>query len=424
MPDQFPRSNWLLARWNWLLTTRATLLLCAFHLAPHQADCPAADPPPIVVGERAMEIHRGSFVFDGHNDLPWALRSEADSSFDRVDIAQPQPNFNTDIPRLRQANVGAQFWSVFVPMETATERKAFLTTLEQIELVEKMAMRYPDVFEMAYEVSDVERIRGAGKIASLIGVEGGHSIEDSIENLRQLYRRGARYMTLSHSDTLGWVDAATDEARHGGLTPFGEEVVKEMNRLGMMVDLSHVSAETMRAALRISQAPIIFSHSSARAIADHPRNVPDDVLRLTRKNGGVVMVNFFSGFVVPESAARRKDTFQVIRDLRNRYPDPNEFRKARKEWETANPIEAGTVHDVIAHIDHIAKTAGIDHVGLGSDYDGVTLLPRQLEDVTGFLFITQGLLDKGYTAPQIHKIMSGNIMRVMARVEQVAARLR
>ncbi len=379
--------------------------------------------PPVVVTEKAKQVHRSGFVFDGHNDLPWTLRTEAGSSFERADISQPQPQFHTDLPRLRQANVGAQFWSVYVPAETAAEGTAFRTTLEQIELVETMIARYPDQLELALTVADVNRIQSAGKIASLIGVEGGHSIEDSMENLRRLYQRGARYMTLSHSDTLGWVDAATDEPRHGGLTAFGEDVVREMNRLGMLVDLSHVSADTMLDALRVSQAPIVFSHSSARAVADHPRNVPDDVLRLMARNGGVVMVNFFSGFVVPESAARRKNMFQVTRELRRKYPDPQLFRKVRQQWELENPIVAGTVHDVVDHIEHIARVAGIGHVGLGSDFDGVPLLPKQLEDVTGYLVITQALLDRDFSPGDIHKIMSGNILRAMREAEEAAARL-
>ena len=221
-------------------------------------------------------------------------------------------------------------------------------------------------------------------------------------------------MTLTHSDTLTWADAATDEAKHHGLTSFGEEVVREMNRLGMLVDLSHVSAETMKDAIRVSSAPVIFSHSSARAVADHPRNVPDDVLTLVKQNGGVVMVNFFSGFVHPESAKRRANMFQVTRDLHARFPVEADYKAARQRWEAENPIQKGTVHDVVDHIDHIVKQAGIDHVGIGSDYDGITVLPEQLEDASTYPVITQELLNRGYTADQIHLVMSGNIMRVLS----------
>ena len=218
----------------------------------------AAERQGVVVTEEARRVHSAGFVFDGHNDLPWTMRTEAAGSFDKADIAQPQPKFNTDIPRLRRGNVGAQFWSVYVPVETGKDGKALQKTLEQIELVREMIRRYPETFEAARTADDVVRIQKSGKIASLIGVEGGHCIENSIENLRRLNKLGAGYMTLTHSDTLDWADAASDEPKHGGLTPFGEEVVREMNRLGMLVDLSHVSADTMKAALRVSRAPIIF----------------------------------------------------------------------------------------------------------------------------------------------------------------------
>jgi membrane dipeptidase len=286
-----------------------------------------------------------------------------------------------------------------------------------------MVERYPETFELARTANDVERIHKQGKIASLIGVEGGHAIEDSLAVLRQLYDRGARYMTLTHSDTLAWADSATDDPQHGGLAPFGEEVVREMNRLGMLVDLSHVSAETMKDALRVSQAPVIFSHSSARAIADHPRNVPDDVLRRVAENGGVVMVNFFSGFVHPESARKMASMFDIGRKMRQQYPREEDYQKAMARWRAENPIEAGTIHDVVDHIDHIVRVAGIDHVGLGSDYDGITKLPKQLEDVSTYPLITQELLNRGYTAEEIHKILGGNALRVLREAEDVAGRI-
>ena len=382
----------------------------------------AAERTPVVVTDAARKVHATGFIFDGHNDLPWAVRSDFSSSFDKADISANIPKLHTDIPRLRQGNVGAQFWSVFVPAESTKDGTAFSKTVEQIELVRAMVKRYPDTFELARTVSDIERIRKSGKIASLIGVEGGHCIEDSIENLRRLHRLGAGYMTLTHSDTLAWADAATDEAKHEGLTPFGEDVIREMNALGMLVDLSHVSAETMRDALRVTSAPVIFSHSSAQFVADHPRNVPDDVLRLVKQNGGVVMVNFYSGFVHPESAKRRANMFQVSRDLRAEFPNEAEYKVARKKWEVEHPIERGSVHDVVDHIEHIVKIAGIDHVGIGSDYDGISMVPEQLEDVSTYPVITQELLNRGFTAEQIHQVMSGNILRVMRRAEAVAAK--
>jgi len=288
--------------------------------APVFAQAVADAKPPargeIVVSDRAREIHARATLIDGHNDLPWKIREQGSPGFEKLDISQSQPKLDTDIPRLRAGGVKAQFWSVFVPASTGADGKALSTTLEQIALVKAMIKRYPDVFEFAGSVGDIERICAAGRIASLIGVEGGHSIENSLNVLRELYAQGARYMTLTHSDTLDWADSATDAERHGGLTPFGEEVVKEMNRLGMLVDISHVSVGTMQHALRLSQAPVIFSHSSARTIADHPRNVPDEVLKLTAEKGGVVMVNFYSGFVVPSSAERGKKALPLLRELR------------------------------------------------------------------------------------------------------------
>jgi len=375
---------------------------------------------PIKLTDKAREIHRQSYVFDGHNDLPWQMREKASSSFERLDISKPQKGLHTDIERLRKGGVGAQYWSVYVPADRAQRGTALRETLEQIDLVHAMIKKYPDVFGFAGTYDDVVRLRKQGKIASLIGVEGGHSIENSIQVLRQLYKRGARYMTLTHSDTLDWADSATDTARHGGLSPFGEEVVREMNRLGMLVDLSHVSVETMKDALQLSEAPTMFSHSSARHVADHPRNVPDDVLRLTAKNNGVVMVNFFSGFVVPESARRMAQMIDVSRDLRKKFPDDKEFKNAQARWRANNPILDGTIHDVVDHIDHIARVAGVDHVGIGSDFDGVSALPSQLTDVSFYPYITQALLDRGYTAKEIHKILSGNMLRVMRDAEKVA----
>jgi membrane dipeptidase len=273
---------------------------------------------------------------------------------------------------------------------------------------------------MAYSVADILRIHQKGKIASLIGIEGGHSIDNSLGVLRMLYALGARYMTLTHSENLAWADSATDVPKHHGLTDFGEQVVWEMNRLGMLVDISHVSAETMRHTLRISRAPIIASHSSAFALAPHPRNVPDDVLQLIAKNGGVVMVNFFPGFLVPEAARQMKQMFQAARDLRAKYPKEEEFLLALKEWHREHPIPTGSVHNVVDHIEHIVKVAGTDHVGLGSDFDGISTVPAQLEDVSCYPNITQELLNRGYSKEDIHKILGGNLLRVFRQVEQVA----
>jgi membrane dipeptidase len=292
-------------------------------------------------------------------------------------------------------------------------------TIEQIKLVKTMVARYPNDLELALTTADIERIHGQGRIASLIGVEGGHCIEESLSNLDNFYQLGARYMTLTHSDTLSWADSGTDEERNEGLTEFGVRVVETMNQLGMMVDLSHVSPATMHDALDASRAPVIFSHSSARSVADSPRNVPDDVLKRLREKDGVVMINFFSGFVVPEAVANYKESFALRRKLEADVGD-REVERQMNRWRSQNPMPRGTIHHVLDHIDHIAKVAGPEHVGLGSDYDGVSTLPTQLEDVSTYPYITQGLLDRGYTHDEIRGILGGNLMRVMRQVEQVA----
>jgi len=381
------------------------------------ASSPQDERGEVLLTEGAQRVHREGFVFDGHNDLPWKMRERAGSSFERVDISESVPEFHTDIPRLFAGGVGAQFWSVYVP---ATSTRPLHEVLEQIDLVRRMVERYPETFEMAFDAADVERIRGAGKIASLIGIEGGHAIEDSLAVLRMLHHAGARYMTLTHSDTLDWADSATDDAKSGGLSPFGEEVVRTMNELGMLVDISHVSVETMLDALRVTRAPLIASHSSAFALAEHPRNVPDDVLEKVAENGGVVMINFFSGFVVAESAKRLQDMFDVQRELEKEHPDFSEYRDAMAEWRRANPIEAGSVHDVVDHIQHVARVAGIDHVGLGSDFDGIPIVPRQLADVSCYPYITQELLNRGFSEADVHKVLGGNVLRVLRVAGEVA----
>ncbi len=380
------------------------------------------DRPPIELTPRAAELHRSLLLIDGHNDLPWEVRKRASRTFANLDISQSQPELQTDIPRLRLGGVGAQFWSVYVPGETMRSGSALTQTLEQIEIVHAMLERYPETFELALTADDIERIHAAGKIASLIGVEGGHSIENSLGVLRQLHRLGARYMTLTHNVTLDWADAASGPAVHGGLTEFGEAVVREMNRLGMLVDLSHVSPDTMRHALRVSTAPVIFSHSSARAIADHPRNVPDEILPLVARNGGLVMVNFYSSFVVPESAARDATAAKLRDDLTERLGDADAAEIEVRRWRRENPATRGTIHHVLDHIDHLARTAGVDHVGIGSDFDGVPMVPEQLEDVSTYPLLTQGLLDRGYDESAIRKIMGENLLRVLRGAEAVADR--
>jgi membrane dipeptidase len=374
-----------------------------------------ADDPP-VVSERARKIHDSGILFDGHNDLPWRLRAANDMGFDSLDLSKRLGSGQTDIPRLREGGLKAQFWSVYIPSDHEFPAR---TVIEQIDLVHRMVERYPDDFAMAYSADDVERIVKAGKIASLIGIEGGVAIEDDLAQLRMFAKLGARYMTLTHNKNLDWADAATDDPKHDGLTPFGERVVKEMNRLGMLVDISHVAPATMADVLRVSRAPIIASHSSARALSPHPRNVPDEILKELPKNGGVIMVNFFSGFIVPEAGQQ----WQERRELQAKYPDRAEYRKALAEYNKSHKMPRGTIKDVANHIDHIVKVAGIDHVGIGSDFDGITSVPVGLEDVSTYPRLTQELLDRGYSEADIHKILGGNVLRAFRRAGEVSAQL-
>ena len=407
---------------------RKPLLLLTLVLASTVGLAAGPKAPPrgeVVVSDEAMAIHRQALLIDGHNDLPYELRAKDGPSFRNIDLTKPQKAFNTDIGRLRKGNVGAQFWSAYVSTSTTKKGTAVKTTMEQIDIIHEMARRYPETFEMASGTADILRIHKSGKMACLIGVEGGHSIDNSIGVLRDYYRLGVRYMTLTHAESLDWADSCSDAPKAHGLTPFGENVVREMNSLGMLVDLSHVSDETMKAALKVTKAPVIFSHSSARAVAHHSRNVPDDVLKLVKENNGIVMVNFFSGFITEEGARATDKMLEMARELKKKFPDDEDkFREAFRAWARDNEYPAGTVHDIVDHIDHIVKVAGIDHVGLGSDFDGVTKLPKQMGDVSCYPFITQVLLDRGYTKDQILKILGGNLMRVFAAAEKVSAELR
>ena len=390
--------------------------------AQGEDDVPGEDRKPVVLTDRARELHKHSLLIDGHNDMPWEIRKQAGSSFEKMDISQPQPSLQTDIPKLRTGGVGAQFWSVWVPVELGYKGEAYGTTLEQIELVKNMIARYPETFELALTADDIERIHGEGKIASLIGVEGGHCIQDSLPLLEKLYSLGTRYMTLTHTDSLNWADSSTDTAKANGLTPFGEQVVRKMNELGMMVDISHVSAKTMHATLDVSEAPVIFSHSSAFAVCEHPRNVPDDVLKRLKEKDGVVMVNFFSGYVVPSAAKISLEVMDLERELKKKYDDKDRVEAELRRWKAKNKYPRGTIHDLLDHIDHIAKVVGPEYIGIGSDYDGVSLLPTQLEDASTYPYITQGLIDRGYTDEQIKGILGGNLLRVMRGVEACAAK--
>jgi membrane dipeptidase len=373
---------------------------------------------------RARALHKTSLLIDGHNDYPWALREhDAARDLDKLDIRKPQPSIMTDIPRLKEGGLGGQFWSVYVPGEMQGQT-AVTATLEQIDIVHRMIRKYPDTFELALTAAEVERIHRAGKIASLIGMEGGHSIDNSLANLRMFARLGARYMTLTHNVTLPWADAAADTAKSGGLSSFGEDVVREMNWLGMLVDISHVSPGTMEDAIRVSQAPVIFSHSNARAVNDHVRNVPDNILKLLPKNGGIVMVTFVPGFLSPKvSDWNRRQTAEQDR-LKAASPDNPGFLKAGLDkWTAANPAPPATISDVADHIDHIRKTAGIDHIGIGGDFDGITQTVKDLDNVSTYPRLTAELLKRGYSDADMKKILGGNILRVMRGAETVSKRL-
>jgi membrane dipeptidase len=373
--------------------------------------------------ERARALHKESPLIDGHNDYPWVLRERAGSDLDRLDIRQPQPSIHTDIERLRQGGVGGQFWSVYVPADLAGQR-AVTATLEQIDIVHRMLRRYPDTLELALTADDVERIFREGRIASLIGMEGGHSIDSSLGALRMFYRLGARYMTLTHSRNVPWADSATDRPQAGGLTDFGEDVVREMNWLGMLVDLSHVSPQTMAHAIRVSEAPVIFSHSSARAITDVPRNVPDEILRKLPGNNGIVMVTFVPGFLSEAVAAWDREQTAERERLRKQFPkDERAAAAALAAWRTQHPAPRATLQDAADHIDHIRRVAGIDHIGIGGDFDGISTVPRGLEDVSTYPALTAELLRRGYSDDDIRKINGLNILRVMREAERVAARL-
>lgn len=374
-------------------------------------------------GNPAADVHGRAIVIDGHNDLPWRLRIEFDSSLDRFDLAARHSDGHTDIPRLRDGGVTAQVFAAFVPSSYAG-RGAARVALEQIDLIRRLVACYPD-FELARAAADVRRIAESGKIAVLIAVEGGHTIENSLAVLRSFAELGVRYLTLTHLANNDWADSATDEPRHGGLTEFGREVVREMNRTGMLVDISHVSAATMADALESSEAPVIASHSGALAVNDHPRNVPDEILSRVAENGGVVMVDFFSGFIVPEAADTVRDLLTVERELRTKHGDDEAvLEEAARKWWTEHPIPRGNVGHVVDHIDHIVRVAGVDHVGLGSDFDGIPEVPVGLEDVSKFPAITEELVARDYSEAEISKILGGNFLRVLAQAEDVARRIR
>jgi membrane dipeptidase len=374
--------------------------------------------------DRALRILRSVPLIDGHNDLPGEIRGRG--GLDSVDIAVSQPALHTDIARLRAGGVGAQFWAAYVPsstMQSGTHPAVY--ALEQIALIHRLCAKYPDTFASARTVAEIERNFKARRISCLIGIEGGHALESSLGALRAFADMGVRYVTLTHWATTDWADAATDSARHGGLTAFGEEVVREMNRLGVMVDLSHVSDGTMMDALRVSAAPVMYSHSSARALAAHPRNVPDSILALVGRQGGVVMVNF-APFFISEEARRYDEEWGFagphVRELLAAGADSAAVRDSLRLWGGRAP--RATLAQVADHVEHIWRVCGIGCVGLGSDFDGISSTPVGLEDVSKFPDLLAELLRRGWTDADVRKAVGENVLRVMRRVEEVAREMR
>ena len=399
-------------------------LLAAASVMALAAPALAQDAEDAARQERVRRILSRTPLIDGHNDLPWALRQNHGNDPHAVDLTtnlDAGTDLHTDIPRLRAGGVGGQFWSVYVPASLSPPDAA-IATFEQIDTVKRIVAAHPDVFALAYTADDVVRIHRSGRIASLIGMEGGYSIADSLGLLREFYDAGARYITLTHSRTTTWADSATDAPKWGGLSPFGEEVIREMNRLGMMVDLSHVSEETMLDAMRVSAAPVIFSHSSARAVTDHPRNVPDSVLRLMAEDGGIVMVTFVPGFVSEEvrswNAARAAEEAR-LKSLNPGTPDV--VTAGLAAWTAAHPLPTATLADVADHIEHVRDVAGIDHVGIGGDFDGVDSLPIGLEGVETYPALLSELIRRGWSEADIRKLAGENLLRVMRAVEAVAS---
>lgn len=392
----------------------AALPALAFAQAPTRAELARVD-----------RILRNTPLVDGHNDLPWAIREDHGNNLDAVDLTadtrQLTPPLHTDIARLRQGRLSAQFWSVYVPA-TFKGADATRAVFEQIDLTRRMVARYPRAFELADSADDIVRIHGARRIASMFGIEGGEAINNNLALLREFRAAGVLYMTLTHSTTIDWVDSATDAPKHGGLTPFGEDVVREMNRIGMLVDLSHVSAETMNDALNVATAPVIFSHSSAFAITPHPRNVPDDVLRRLPENGGVVMVNFVPPFLSTEFwqwSARRSAEEARLKALNPANADA--VKTGVEQWTRANPHPRVDVSDVADHIEHVAQVASRRNVGIGSDFDGVNFLPEGLDGVEDYPVLFVELMRRGWSDADLAGLAGGNLLRALRRAEQVAA---
>lgn len=395
------------------------------------AATPASGNDNAALAVRVAKVLADTPLIDGHNDLPWELRARGDVDL-RIDHSAlgkvGETPLMTDIPRLRAGGVGGQFWSVWTPA-SITGPAAVQLTIEEIDIVRRMVAKYPEAFEMAYNADDIERIHREGRVASLIGIEGGHQINDSMATLRQMYALGARYMTLTHTLNTDWADSATADPKHNGLTPFGKSIVGEMNRLGMLVDLSHVSPDTMRQAIAASAAPVMLSHSNARALIDHPRGVADDELRLLAKHRGVIMVNFYNGYVSAASARWSAD--RAAEQARFNAPpygglyigQPERAKAALAEWDKQHPAPVVTLSMVADHIEHIRKVAGVESVGLGSDFDGIPTTPVGLNAVDKYPALLIELARRGWTDAELAAVAGGNMLRVMREAEAVAKRL-
>ncbi len=377
--------------------------------------------------QQAIEILESVPLFDGHNDVPWQYRNRVGYKFSELDFYDTthlDPPMHTDIPRLREGRVGAQWWSVYVNANIP-ESEAVKRTLEQVDFVHRLVEKYPDHFELALTADNVERIFEEGKIASLIGMEGGHSINNSLAVLRMFYQLGARYMTITHNRTLDWADAAGDDPQHNGLTEFGEEVIREMNRLGMLVDLSHTTPATMKDAIRVSEAPVMFSHSNARALTGHPRNVPEDVLQMTRDNNGIVMVTFVETFTSEERRRFFAERAAYQREMEYLYPgEPDSVSHYMSQWDEVREAPKSTLEQVADHIDYIRDQIGVNHIGIGGDYDGIPTLPLGLEDVSTYPDLFAELLRRGYSKDELRQIAGLNMLRVMRDAEEVSMQLR
>lgn len=396
----------------------ASCLSCAVALGQSQAD----------LEERARVLLRETPLIDGHNDVPWQYNKRVKNQISKIDLRADlsllDPPMHTDIPRLRGGGVGGQFWSVYVPV-IFKGSQGIRAVIEQIDVARRLIDAYPDVFELALTADDIERIHRGGKVASLLGMEGGHSIGNSLAALRMFHGAGARYMTLTHSENTEWADSCTDEPASDGLSRFGVEVVREMNRLGMMVDISHVHPLTMHDVLDVAEAPVIFSHSSSRGVANHPRNVPDDVASRLAAKDGVIMITFVSGFInatFGEYSGRENEENDRLTVL---HPeDPALVKSLLETWRSSNPMPPNaTLEEVANHFDHLRALIGTDHIGLGGDYDGTDHLPIGLEDVSKYPALFAELYRRGYTDDDIRKIAGQNLLRVMRKVESVADRL-